>query len=370
MEAPMFDQRVIRGLAFFLCLGCIGTTNAESFNSTVGPDLAGSRYEILLQMHSESSPLLLPGDVLYATNKTGAVRIQDNVVTPIPIPEGAEKSDLVVGLDGFIYGTSHHASNKLACGTIFKISPTLDVTIVHQFLVGEGKTYGCNPRAGLTLGPDGRLYGLTKDGGGYKGGTLFAVNSNGSLDIIHNFNENDAIGGHSIHAVVMGGDGRLYGKNYKSLFWYDFHGGVGVLRVLDGTDNSFASRPLTDGGDGFLYGASTTRIYKISYAGDYMVVHDFNSMTEGSNVSAGLTIDGDGTFLGVLGSGGEKGGGSLFRMTRDGKFTLLRAFNCYGVSGCRPRGSVSIGTGGYLFGSTSYARGNQNGTLYKFLPLR
>ena len=68
-----------------------------------------------------------------------------------------------------LYGTTelggHHASYLFphGCGTAFGLAPaTGRMTIIHDF---GGPRDGCTPTQGVTVGPDGSLYGATSSGG-------------------------------------------------------------------------------------------------------------------------------------------------------------------------------------------------------------
>jgi uncharacterized repeat protein (TIGR03803 family) len=79
--------------------------------------------------------------------------------------------NLLLGPDGNIYGTTSGYPGYAGNGTIFQLSP--DGTF--KTLIAFNGTNGSQPYAGLTLGPDGNLYGTTSGGGAYGGGTVFRL---------------------------------------------------------------------------------------------------------------------------------------------------------------------------------------------------
>lgn len=82
-------------------------------------------------------------------------------------PQGS----LLFGPDGNIYGTTSGYPGWAGNGSVFQLKP--DGTL--NTLVLFNGTNGANPYAGLTLGPDGNLYGTTYSGGQYGDGTIFRL---------------------------------------------------------------------------------------------------------------------------------------------------------------------------------------------------
>jgi uncharacterized repeat protein (TIGR03803 family) len=94
---------------------------------------------------------------------------------------------VILASNGKLYGTTGFGGNATGCsyfgasgcGTIFELTPPAMPTgawterVLHSFHGGSGE--GIVPRAGLTLGPDGRLYGTTYHGGAYGLGTVFVA---------------------------------------------------------------------------------------------------------------------------------------------------------------------------------------------------
>lgn len=93
---------------------------------------------------------------------------------------------LVQGSDGDFWGTTYEggANNE---GTIFKISASGSYTLVYSFLYAEPDLLGEQPAAGLTLGSDGNLYGVTELGGQSGYGTIFKVTNGGTVTFLHSF---------------------------------------------------------------------------------------------------------------------------------------------------------------------------------------
>jgi uncharacterized repeat protein (TIGR03803 family) len=77
---------------------------------------------------------------------------------------------LVQGTDGNFYGTTFYGgaqgacSSQFGCGTLFKITPSGNLTTLYNFCSQSGCTDGAWPQGGLVQGTDGNFYGTT--GGG------------------------------------------------------------------------------------------------------------------------------------------------------------------------------------------------------------
>jgi uncharacterized repeat protein (TIGR03803 family) len=93
---------------------------------------------------------------------------------------------LVQANDGDFWGTTYlgGAYNE---GTIFKISASGAYTLVYSFQWAQPELLGAKPVAGLTLGSDSNLYGVTEYGGKNGGGTIFQVTTGGTVTFLHSF---------------------------------------------------------------------------------------------------------------------------------------------------------------------------------------
>jgi uncharacterized repeat protein (TIGR03803 family) len=102
---------------------------------------------------------------------------------------------LIQGADGNFYGTTAHGGNTLTspcisfgCGTVFKVTPSGEVTRLYSFCSQTNCPDGWLPFAGLALGANGNFYGTTFRGGANNNnGTVFEITPQGKLTTLHSF---------------------------------------------------------------------------------------------------------------------------------------------------------------------------------------
>ncbi|MBV8098839.1 MAG: hypothetical protein JOZ31_06755 [Verrucomicrobia bacterium] len=126
------------------------------------------------------------------------------------------QAPLIQDANGNFYGSTIEGgtfSGKIGGGYVFKMSPTFQVTILHQF--GNG-TDGSWPSA-VVLGPNGNLYGTTMFGGTGKPagwGTVFELSTDGSsYTVLHNFADGSVPNDGRLpnSPLIVGSDNNLYG---------------------------------------------------------------------------------------------------------------------------------------------------------------
>jgi uncharacterized repeat protein (TIGR03803 family) len=258
-------------------------------------------------------------------------------------------SSLVQAANGDLYGTTSSSSYtclSVACGTIFKVSPSGTFTTVYSFCMESGCPDGALPNAGLVQATNGELYGTTSQGGAYGGGTAFKLTLSGNLTTLYSFcSQSGCVDGEdSSSPLIQAGNGDFYGTTFR--------GGVG--------------------GEG--------TVFKITPSGNLTTLYSFCSQiqngvcTDGSNPS-GLVQATNGELYGTTDLGGlancsPEGCGTIFKITPSGTFTTLysfcsqpQGFAC--LDGNTPYAGLVQATNGELYGTTNRGGANGTGTVFK-----
>ena len=273
-------------------------------------------------------------------------------------------SRLTLAGDGNFYGTTQFGASAWDNGIVFRMAPDGTFTELFSF----GGTNGVGPCPGLTLGPDGDLYGISFDG------PFFRLTTNGTVTTIA------AVSVPSV-PLTLGRDGCFYGAagNPGSVFRITTNGDVTVLYSFEGGDGR-GPKTLALGRDGCLYGTTATggasngpismadggtgTAFRISTNGLLTTLAYF--AIDGANPYFGLTLGNDGNFYGTMSGGGAGGVGTIFRVAPDGAFTTLLAF--MDTNGASPGSGLTLGPGGCFYGATSYGGDGGRGTLFRFAP--
>ena len=133
---------------------------------------------------------------------------------------------------------------------------------------------------------------------------------------------------------------------------------------------------LTQATNGNLYGttygggvASNGTIFKISTDGKFTLLHSFCSVAncaDGKNPWAGVIQAADGQLYGTTQAGGVNNGGSVFRLSLGGKLTTLYSFCAMALcaDGESPVAGLVQGTDGLLYGTTYGGGATGAGTIF------
>jgi uncharacterized repeat protein (TIGR03803 family) len=314
---------------------------------------------------------------------------------------------LVQGTDGNFYGTAYNggSSNCImtaeneGCGTVFKVTPEGVLTLLYTFCAQFPCSDGSTPLAGLLQATNGNFYGATSGGGAssictFGCGTVFKITPAGVLTVLHSFGSTET-DGQGPNGLVQGGDGNLYGTTGGG--GTDGRGTVfkitpeGTLTVLHSfcaqagcTDGAGPDAALVQGTDGNFYG--TTRgggsssvcsggcgtVFKITPEGKLTVLHSFDG-TDGSEPRVALVQATDGNFYGTTSEGGASsicsgGCGTVFKITPAGVLTVLHSFGSTETDGQSPEAGLVQGTDGNFYGTTSEGGAGRNGTVFKIMP--
>lgn len=178
---------------------------------------------------------------------------------------------LIQATDGAFYGTTAEGGtapfNTATQGTIFKITSSGSFTSLHTFTFPSNLNDGANPRAPLLQAADGNFYGTTETGGsGHSGfggdGTVFRMDPAGNVTMLHHFQRTD--GRNPLGGLVQAPNGQFYGttsqgdntSNTGTVFRMNAAGAVTTLHnFLLSTEYSPLAGVIR-GVDGSLYGTT------------------------------------------------------------------------------------------------------------------
>lgn len=290
-------------------------------------------------------------------------------------PDGAHPNGgLVADAQGNLYGTTN-AGGTFGFGTIFKLTPGAlsegqppgQLTVLHNF---TGGTDGANPTAGVTLGPDGSLYGATPIGGAKTAtcpsggcGTWFKLSPGGSFQIVYGFT-GDKNGYGPLTGLAVDPQGVVLGSVTLT---------AGVLQAgvkISGTSQLVAVSPgsaprsvatvagsmygdLVRDPGGNVYGLGSANgsqnpaIWKVT--AQTHVLSMLATLPD-VGIAGGLTRDAAGNLYATTPGGSRLNGGLVLAVSPGGAITTLATL---GFTNQGPRGGVTLDPAGIVWGTSS-----------------
>ena len=277
--------------------------------------------------------------------------------------DGAEPEGLTLGADGRLYGAASAGGNDgisargycyQGCGTIYELSNARSgwhFAVLHRFTNSPDGAY---PRASMTFGPDGSLYGTTGGGGGGTectggiscGGTIFELSSSSaacvgacraSETVLYRFTGGSAGYGPGFDApIVFDRGGNIYGTTENGGYMEGECAGVygcGVVFELMPKDSAWTENVLYSFGanavgenptagvifdpQGNLYGTTTaSNVYQLVPSASGWT---YNIILETPDtITAGVIRDQGGNLFGGSSNGGSSEGGTVFEISPQG----------------------------------------------------
>jgi uncharacterized repeat protein (TIGR03803 family) len=245
---------------------------------------------------------------------------------------------LTLGPDGLLYGPCQDIDQSWSYGSgaIFRFDPSLGqygFTVIYEF-----PSYGCSvqPNA-LTLNTDGNFYGTTQGGNcGSAGlGTFFKITPSGTLTTLHTFQGASGNDAAYPSALTLGSDGNFYGTSQA--------GGIGAQNLNSGT------------------------VFKITPKGKVTLLYVFNGNNNGPRDPAAAPIQGaDGKWYGTTFLGGTYNNGTIFQLAGK-KLNLLHNFDQSVDNAAFPNFALTLGTDGNFYSPSqdTYSGGYGPESIFK-----
>lgn len=280
-----------------------------------------------------------------------------------------------------IWGTTS-SGGKYNAGTIFYYPDEMQtIRTVFSFPVeNEGKSPYYSR---LCPGSNGKIYGLTSEGGRYDKGVLFEYNANTGM-ISKKVDFGKEAGESPRGSLVEASNGKLYGMACE--------GGInqcGVIFEFNPANDSFQVKKhftpsagknpygdLTMAWNGKLYGmtcrggsAGLGVLFEYDPQADTLVkLLDFDGTTKGSLPTGSLLMGKDSCLYGMTKYGGKYNKGVLFRYNlKDSTFTRLVDFD--GIQkGSNPCGNLVQTEDSMMYGLTFMGGTYGNGILFCYSP--
>jgi uncharacterized repeat protein (TIGR03803 family) len=289
------------------------------------------------------------------------------------------------------YGGIYSGDCFSGCGTVFKLSPTGEETVLHSFTGWPGD--GANPLAGLTADSAGNLYGATYVGGSgcaNQGcGTVYKITPAGVETVLYSFTGGAGGFAPGFVDLVIDSAGNLYGTTFYGgdltclgsnrqgcgvVFKIDPTGQETVLYTFTGgVSGGYPRAGLARDSLGNLYGMAMAGgnqcylcnlVFKVDPAGNETVLYLFTPEEGSDGSTSALLLDPAGNLYGTTLYGGSSGDGNVFELSSQGVYTSLHDF--HGTDGSSPS-SLLRDSVGNLYGTTTFG-GLGWGVIFKITP--
>ena len=270
---------------------------------------------------------------------------------------------LVMDHAGNLYGVTEYGGNgpcssqyTRGCGSVFKMTHSGSgwyYQALYSFR-GWGNNDGAYPYfGGLTIGPDGSLYGTTMQGGE-------AANCAGSPGCGTVFN---------LKPPVTRPASVLSPWTEKVLY-----------RFQPAPDGNFPEGKLAFDSAGSLYGTTVYggtnyyywgAVFKLTpAAGEWTesVVYNFNSPPDGEQPFSGVFADRAGNLYGTTFAGGVDNAGALFQLTPSGSGWTESVLHTFITDGTQPYATPISDSAGNLYGATTAGERTNSAVIYELSP--
>jgi uncharacterized repeat protein (TIGR03803 family) len=281
-----------------------------------------------------------------------------------------------------LYGMTVYGGTNDA-GVLFEYDPaTSAYTKKLDFDSPNISALGGSPLGSLTLAGNGKLYGMTNYGGSNGYGVLFEYDPATST-YTPKFNFNSTTGSYPFGSLNLASNGKMYGmtnqggtNSFGVLFEYDPATST-YTKKLDFNNTTNGAGPkgdLTQAGNGKMYGMTNyggANGFGVLFEYDpatstYTKKLDFNTTT-GTYPNGSLVVAANGKVYGTTSSGGANSNGVLFEYD-PATSTYTKKFDFISTSGSNPGSSLNLASNGKLYGLTQFGGSLSDGVLFEYDP--
>jgi uncharacterized repeat protein (TIGR03803 family) len=326
--------------------------------------------------------------------------------------DGANPSAaLIFDTQGSLFGTTANGGDCSGecsgSGTVFELTRQQGGGWVEAVVYSFGAVYNAeNPTSGLVLDASGNLWGTTSNGGDYYEGALYELifESDGywSEDLAYGFDIGQQAGNTPAAGLSLDPDGHLFGTTTSggnvhggdgegSVF--EFEDGATVIHYFDlfATDGHAPAASVIFDAAGNIYGTTVSggafgygtvfELIRPSQTGqrwEEKILHNFNfNGRDGTSPSTSLVFDAAGNLYGTTPLGGAgpcpQGCGTVYELSTQlgsGGWTerIVHSFGVNSKDGANPLSNLVLDAAGNLYGTTSGGGAYGAGTVFQIAP--
>jgi uncharacterized repeat protein (TIGR03803 family) len=294
---------------------------------------------------------------------------------------GIPAGSLMLASNGLLYGMTSTGGTG-GIGVIFSFDTT---TSTYTKLVDfNGAGNGFSPHGSFIQASNGKLYGVATGGGTKNDGTLFEYDPATSTFVKRMDFDSVATGLSPQGTLFQASNGKLYGMTYQGgtsnngvLFEYDLNTST-FTKKADFDGPVLGANPqgaLIQTAAGTMYGltasggsAGTGTIFKFSPATGICTKLIDLTGPNGASPYGSLLEGANGILYGLTSGGGALGNGVLFDFdTAAVNETVRYSFNS-GIGGEAPQGSLVFGPNGKMFGTAVNGGTTGDGKIFEYIP--